>query len=89
MSHLWLEISMTYLSLMENGKTLKKLSGNFRRVGLGPCFRGFDILGQVPILYILHCDEDEIAVCVPAKKPHKQVAALALCRVSLIPHESY
>lgn len=82
-SHLWLYISVGDIQFVKGDKAFQKLTGNplrvFDRTGAGV----FEVVGQVTMLNIFHCDEDEVAIRVPAEEFDKEILALRFVRPRL------
>lgn len=67
-SHLRLYIAVRDIQLVEGGKTFQKLTGDIPGDPGGAGTRVFEVVGQVAVLNVFHCDKDEVGVCVPAEK---------------------
>lgn len=77
---MWLYISVGNIQFVKGDEALQKLAGNpsriFDRTGAGV----FEVVGQVTMLNIFHCDEDKVAICVPTEEFDKEILALRFVR---------
>lgn len=77
-SHLWLEISMADLPLVQDDQSFEDLRGDLS--GLHPGTELCNILAQVAVLDILHRDVDGVSIDVfePPGEGNKQFRMLVL-----------
>lgn len=79
-SHLWLYISVGDIQHVECGEAFHELAGNISGVVGRTGSRVFEVVGQVTVWKIFHCNEDEVDTRVPAEKFDKKIIALVeLC----------
>lgn len=77
--YLRLYIAVGYIQLMKSGEAFEELTGDSLGVPGGTGTGVFKVVGQVAMLDVFHCDEDEVGVRVPPKKFDKKIIALDIC----------
>lgn len=78
--HLWFYIRVAYFPFMQDRKIFKQLSRSF--LGFRPCLLDRDILTQIAMWKVLHCDADITRILVPTKELHNQIVTLVILPVS-------
>lgn len=64
---------------MQNREPLQKLNGNFS----GICLVALrDVLAEVAVLDVFHCNVDALGILIPAQEPDKEILTLDLLSVS-------
>lgn len=61
---------------MQNLEPLQKLSGDFLGIRFCPISVTLDVVAQISMFDVLHCEEGVVHVFVPAKELYKQVLVL-------------
>lgn len=68
------------IQLVEDDEAFYELAGNISGVLGRTGTRVFEVVGQVTVWKIFHCNEDEVDARVPAEKFDKEIIALVdLC----------